>query len=947
MSDEVTVKNVKPIVIEQEVSGNLNAITEEPVPVSIMTEMQTAEDETTASAADLTATEEYLAAEIKKEPNKLPEPYLTEYKNAQTEEEQRKIIEKYFADKTYFPDKPKISETASLFGNRASKKATGGISMRSALSETVLLDENYKPDKDACEERYDTLRSEYEKNIEDTLSNTKISDDKKAQAWFENAVKSINADTTLTAEPKAKKIAQYENDALKMAQDSKLINECLDGAWSSKVDELAKEIDQRSAIDNITDYCKYVLDNDEQGELPTNSTSLYSEMTKLLNKEELTDEDKQQLDLYVKQYNNRFSDNQFPENYNLSYYKKFLASDKKEVQDKLVKLANILAMEEKMGFDTKQEAAPKITAEQLTQLARAKASEAITGDVKRKDLETAAYNLRTEADKLSAAGDKKGAKKLEKLAKKCDKDVKEIQKNKEKNLDNIKKAMVHEQPQYQVEFEVYKQKYDATTVHWDKKTAKKSENNGNNTYLNDYARDLILNDSEFRGYTCDESDESNGDFKTADGKWYKLNSDKYKNHMQYLSNRQINGIDHEYDTSYYVNANEWSKFANTHAKKRQGVATMGERSDVREMFEAAGLQVEGDHTYGKRAKKMGNDALAAVGTSALASIGTEVFNMAGSVGVNSKVTGMVSAVIQGTVGTTVTGTVSGTEYVDLTSQVIDNGVLVSSQTTTVPVNWSGSYSRYVELPYEDQVDLSYTNEFHCKVKNKFDWGNVALGTGIGTAVSAAVNGWHYLFGKKTEDDYDNTTHNSGRENTGYENKTAKEPEPVTEDKSVEVTIETEEETEETIVEEKPIETTEYRLKKRRDRDGKIERQTLSNMICAKYGVTYNSPEYKAILKYVRDINGCKNREIPKGDVWTLPNEIPAEVCGDGNIKLLDKEVGYTKDTSGTSNVKAGGNKSVPTKKTTTTKTSTTTNSQTDVWDKQGNNDAVKRKLDEN
>ena len=911
---------------------------------SIMTAASPAEEETTASAADLTAATETLANEIKNDPAQLPESYLTRYKNAETEDAKKSVIESYFADKTYFPDKPESGEIR--FGNRASKEDTNGIDMSVVLTEDILLDKNFKPDKNACKDRYDTLYREFETKIDDTLSAAAIADDNKANAWCENAVKYIDEDETLTEEQKKAKKADAENYALQSAKDNKLINEVLDGQYSSLVKELEKDINDRNANANKLAYRDYVLNIQEQMEVAESKNTIVSNMNTLLEKEELTEDDKKQLELYLKQYNNRFSEDPFPKNFNLSEYKSFPEYNKKEVREKLDNLAQILAIEEKMGFDTTQEAAPKITAEQVTQLARAEMAEGITGDKQRRDLENAANNLRTQAEQLRAEGNTKEAKELEKQANEYDKKVKKIQEDKKTNLEKIKTGMAVDQAQYQVEYEAYRQKYDATTVHWNKDKAKKSENIGNNTYLNDYARNLILTDSDIRSYTCDESNENDGDFQTADGKWYKLNSDKYKDYMQSLSNKERNGINSEYDSSYYVNAGEWSDFANKHTKNGEN-ASLKERKQVQEMFEAAGLQVEGDGTKKKRTKKMGNDALDAFGTGALGAFGAELLNSAKSIGVNATITGMVSTVIQGTVGGTVTGTVSGTEYVDFKSVVYENGVPIGN-TTTVPVDWSGDYSRYVEFDYEDQVDLSYTNEFNCKVKNKFNWGNVAAGGFIASVVRTGGNLIHYAFGKKTADDYDNTTHNSGRENTGYG--TVEEPEP--EDKSVEVTIETKE----TIVipasrveKTEDIQCTEFKPSSRKNKDNKLEMQTLANIIMDKYNVKFKSKEYYAILAYVRDINGCTGNQAPKDGIWKLPNEIPASVC-EGDIKITDAEVNYWLVDENAQRSTRGGDKKTPKKTTSITieeQTTTVKKKQTDVWDKKGNSEAVKRKPDEN
>ena len=112
-------------------------------------------------------------------------------------------------------------------------------------------------------------------------------------------------------------------------------------------------------------------------------------------------------------------------------------------------------------------------------------------------------------------------------------------------------------------------------------------------------------------------------------------------------------------------------------------------------------------------------------------------------------------------------------------------------------------------------------------------------------------------------------------------------------------------------EQEQIKTTECKLHRRKNKNNQWETQTLSNMICDKYNVKYNSSEYKAILKYVRDINNCKSREIPAGDVWTLPNEIPDKICT-GNIKINNNDVSYSPvDPNAEGNIRAGGKKRIP------------------------------------
>ena len=347
---------------------------------------------------------------------------------------------------------------------------------------------------------------------------------------------------------------------------------------------------------------------------------------------------------------------------------------------------------------------------------------------------------------------------------------------------------------------------------------------------------------------------------------------------------------------------------------------MGERSDAREMFEAAGLQVSKDRTYAMRAKEIAKAGAIGAGGGALAALGGELLNLGKNLNYNgtaygiakgvasTTINGVASTTVTGIANGTITGTAEGTVSGTATSvhesivQKYDPNtgkyITVGHQVTEVPVDWtedvaldyskdvSIAYEKDVSIPYEKKVDIPYEQkdvpaEYKGHVDYKFDWGNIAKAGGIGAAIGAGAKGLQYLFKKKDKDDYvsDDTAKDAIRSNTGYEQK--QETVVVTPADRGPVMADTRKEVTEQKTETKEIPQFQYKLK---------AGETIGAVICGKYGVKMGSPEYKAILNYVRTTaNGLKPGEIPMGDKYNLPEWIPGDVLGKDDNVALDKD----------------------------------------------------------
>ena len=560
--------------------------------------------------------------------------------------------------------------------------------------------------------------------------------------------------------------------------------------------------------------------------------------------------------------------------------------------DKMDSLAKMYSIEEHLAKEQgKDGRAVELNPEQLTKLAKAQMTEAVTHENEIIEL----------TKKLQLAKDPKEKDKIEKQ-------ITKLNKNKNNMLKDIKKGMITDQAQAQVEFEAYKQNYDNTTVYWDKKQAKQAEEKDpkrNNTHLNDYARELIQkNPSAY----CDEVDADKADFTDKDGKGWKLNSKLYQQEMLRISNSQGGFGNNDLDSDYFASTEEWSSFANEQAEKdgKDRPATMKERRHVREMIAAAGIQVSSDRTYKMRAGNIAKDGLKGAGAGALAGLGGELLGMASKINYSGTAKtiaeGIAKTTINGIASTTVSGTVQGqtTNTFESIIQKYDPNtgeyVTIGHQITETPINWSEDYSVDVNVPYQQDANIPYKDEvsanYNGSVRDKINWDSlksIGMGAAIGGAMGAGFKGLSYLFKKKNDSDYVNVDNSkeTTRSNTGYEQKTQEKTETIETEKSPVAAMT---KTEVLVEKEKTVEIPQHKYKLK-------SKEIIGEVICAKYGVQWNTPEFKAILKYVREVaNGLQKGEIPKGDEYNLPEWIPGEVFGEGhkNIDLkLDAKVKKT------------------------------------------------------
>lgn len=804
------------------------------------------------------------AENIRQLPDKYQQLY---YAAGKDEAKQREVIQAYFNDKEIFPDG--VGNGKKIFGNRNSTKNEGGLKFSTELEDSALVDDKGKPIKENQEKRFEKVKSQFNTQMDKQLAE-------------------IENNSTMTAEQK------------RVAKDNLLMNEAFNSSLKPQVTKLAEEIKKNTSTTNKNTYYNLAFTQEEKNEVSENALALNKEVLALMEKPkaQLSTDEKKLLDQYKKAYNDRFPDNQIGENEHL--YGAQQPSDKTRYQKNAMAVSRMLATEAKLsGLDAKQVLKLNnpidLSDEQRATLAKAQMKESVTHE--------------NEIQELTAQALAASAEDRESIKKK----ITTLESNSEKMLKNIRKGTIADQAQAQVEFETYKQNYENTYVSWDKKGAKAQEKNNpgaNNTHLNKYAQDLIKKDAAFRSDVCDETDKANADFE-VDGKYYKLNSDKYKSRMQHIANPTNRANDDKaLDSDMYASVSEWSKFANEHAKKKSGVATKGERSDVQEMIEAAGIQVGKDRTYAMRAGKIGKDALIGAGAGALAGLGDELYKSAIKLNFSGTAKGVVSGIASGVVKGQLTGpvTLNGTSTHESIVQRYDpktgQYITVGHQITEVPVELTGDVTLdgdvKADLPYEKDAALDYNG----KVSDKFNWGDAgksALKGGlIGGAIGGLSRGVRYLFKKKTNADYanDDTAKDTIRANTGYQEKTeapaAKEPV-----KALTKEVKEEVEVKETQVE-KDIPYVEYKLRRV---GGQVE--TIGHLVTARYGVKPGTSEYRAVLNYIRDVNGVKNGQIPPGDKWKLPEWIPADKLGEGHEKI-DRREGRVGRENYRKGAKAGG-----------------------------------------
>ena len=788
--------------------------------------------------------------EIKKLPSEYQELY---YKAGEDEAMKKKVILQYFGDSKYFPDQKTVVTTGgTVFGNRNSKLKEGGFQFAMETTKDPLVDGEGKLIKESVEKRFDTVK-------------TKFMEVKEAQ------LSSIDGNQNLSAEQKAK------------AKEDLLINEALNSSWKPQVKELAEELKNNTPTSNKNTYYNLAMTLEEKNAVNTRANTIREDMKALINKSEteLTAEDKAKLEQYKKDFNAKFTEEEaFKENEHLWDLNKVQNPKVKEAAyDKLDALAKIMAIEEQIASEQKATGSiypsGELTDEQRTKLAKAKMRESITSENEIIELSTE-RSITKNADRQAE----------------IDKRIKVLSSNKEKMLEDIKKGLVADQAQAHVEFEAYKQNYENTTVHWSKKQAQDAEKDNpavNNTHLNKYAQEIIKkNPSAF----CDQATADNHDFETTDEngnkQYWSLNSDSYKKEMLRLSNTQSGFDDVKLDGDYYVSTSEWADFADKHAKKGKGrPATMGERRDAREMFEAAGLQVSKDKTYAMRTKEIVKSGVMYGTGGVLGALGGELLNIGKKLGYSGIASDIAKGIAVGTVSGVATGTVSDTVtsvHESIVTKYDPNTgkyITVGHQVTEVPIDFSKDvaipYEKEARIPFEKPIDIPYEGA----VEYKFDWGNVSSAGGIATAIGVATKGFQYLFKKKDKDDYvsDDTAKDAIRSNTGYEQK--QETVVVTPADRGPVEAETRKEVTETKTETKEIPQFQYKLK---------AGETIGAVICGKYGVKMGSPEYKAILNYVRTTaNGLKPGEIPMGDKYNLPEWIPGDVLGKDDNVTLDKD----------------------------------------------------------
>ena len=827
----------------------------------------------------------------KQDPNEqirqLPEEYATQYQAIEDDEnlspeqkleQQKEVIKNFFKDTKYNPEQIAGPDT---YGNRSSIGKSNGITFQTVLDDSnMLMDGDGKPIKENVEARAEVVKQSFIQQQQQQLD-------------------AIDARTDLTDVQKQK------------AKENLILEQAFDTSLGPQVHELAEANKKNLPMENENTYYELAMTNEQKNHVNERTNQIADQMSEILNKDpsQLTQADKDQLQAWKEEYNRKFPDEKFGDFQNLANISKGSEAEKKTAFDRLSALAKSMAIDEEISAEQKSSGAKDISTDlnedQMEKLAKAQMRESVVHENEIQKLTQEMIYLESKTDKTDA-----DTKRIDQIKKQITK----LDKNKDKMLNNIREGSAQDAANAEVKFEMYKQKFENTEVHWNKsasKSAEKQNPGANNTYLNDYTRKLIMNDKDFRDQTCKPATKETGDFE-VDGQWYKLDSKMYKEHMQRLSNAHTDYGDNDLHSSYYVSTSEWADFANEHAQKGNGKpATMGERSDVREMFEVAGLEVAGDRTYAMRAGKIGKAALAGAGAGALAGLGGELLNSAKSI----KYSGAASAIAEGIATSTITGvatgsysgTVSGSETVNFTSQIQELNpktgeyVTVAEQTTPHTVNWSGDYSGTVDVPYQKQVDIPYSKEvsadYNGSVKPGFDWGNVGKGAGIGAAVGGLGQGLKYLFKKKTAADYvdTNTAKDYKREDTGY-----KTEHKVQDAAPVEVSVQkTEVVPGEDKVEPIDIQNTDHKMTVRRGRGTMLykgqqvpfnEAENKKYYVQQLYGLTDDQVDavYKYIMENINELPAGKygDAQYVNGNTYHFPETIPA-----GTIPGIEGELG--------------------------------------------------------
>lgn len=852
----------------------------------------------------------------KEQIDKLPPEYQQAYYAANNDEaKQKEVIMQYYSDKKYFPDKTTtVSNGENVFGNRNFTKKEGGVELSTKLTKLPLVDGDGKPIEQNVEARFETVKGQFQKQMDDQLA-------------------AIDNNTKLTEEQKTR------------AKDLLLINEALNTSLKPQVKILADEIKKELPTTNKNTYYQLAMSQDEKNAVNKRSNEIRNEMMTLIKKPEnqLTAEEKAKLEKYKSDFNAKFpEDEAFRENEHLWDLNKVQNKEvKKAAYEKLDALAKMMAIEEQIG-------GVELTAEQREKLAKAKMTEAVTHENEIIELSTK-RSLTKDPEEL-----KKIDKSIKTLMSNKDKMLKDIRKGR---IADQAQAQV-EFETYKQNFENTKVHWDEKDAKQAEKEDPAVNNTHLNKYAQNIIK---KNPSAYCDSVSEAEADFFTENEDGTKSYWKLNSDMYKKEMLRIANSQAGYDDTKIDGDYYASTSEWADFADKYAKKGEGrPATMGERRDARKMFAAAGIQVAPDKTYAMRAKEMTKAGLAGAGAGFLAALGGELLEAGKRLNYNGTAygiaKGIASTTINGIASTTVTGMANGTvngvahgsvdgvASTTVTGSVSDTVsgtvnslhesivqkynpntgkyITVGHQTTEIPVSWSKdvtlNYSQNVSIPYHVDVSLPYQQdvsipysqdvnieyqknvdipyeqkdvpaEYNGNVKDKFDWGNIAKGTVIGAVTGVGLKGLKYLFKRKEKSDYvsDDNVKDAIRSNTGYEKKAEQTVTVPAEDKNPVKALNEKIVIERKVVKEE-IPQERYKLQ---------AKETIGAVICGKYGVKFNSPEYKAILKYVRETaNGLKNGEIPTGDEYNLPAWIPGDViaAGHDNIELIkDGEVEKT------------------------------------------------------
>ena len=490
-----------------------------------------------------------------------------------------------------------------------------------------------------------------------------------------------------------------------VATNDQKLNEAIETSFGPQLDKLAKSVSARDENANkvafyqlcFTDEEKAEVDRKLKGWVETKPDGtkvkhygLNEQMAALMGVpgedgkvKELTEEEKKQLEQLKNEFNKRYP-GQLGENESFdvrgvdSYY-----AHKRFEQAKA--LMNLMAIED--GIAARQLASGDATASgtltpaQERELARGELKEQITHKNQINKIRDKMQN-----DKSLTQKD------IEKLQS----DIQKLRQDSIKKYETIEEQMLHESAESQLEFETYKQNFENTVVSWDKKSAKEAEKanpDANNTHLEKDHREIIMREPAKFGCRAPKAGET-PTFTDKNGQAWVFDSERYKHSMLKLSNGQspdpnVQRTNTTKDADYYASTSEFVRLATenknaealeeTKEKKRLKAqakpATMGDRTDARQMFAIAGLQVAGDNTYKKRGKEIGKAALAGGGAGGLAALGGELYKCASTV----KYSGTVLALAQGVVNTTVSGigtttvegTVSGTTTVtgEITGEV--------------------------------------------------------------------------------------------------------------------------------------------------------------------------------------------------------------------------------------------------------------------------------------